>query len=82
MPTIMNMYGTMMPTTDIGYAKQHQYASGVGPQQPRKHSVVKDERGRWVLRCTGKPGTREYKGWVRTVTCQNCLAELGAKEEQ
>lgn len=62
------------PTTDIGYARQHQY--GGGSKNPRKHSVVKDEHGRWVLRCTGKPGTREYKGWVKTVTCQNCLDEF------
>lgn len=65
-----------MTTTDIGYAKNKQYASGVSSRQPRKHSVLKDEHGRWVTRCTKKPATREYKGWVDTVTCQKCLDEL------
>lgn len=63
-----------MPTTDIGYAKQHQY--GGGSRKPKLHSVKKDEHGRWVLLCTEKPGTREYKGWHETVTCKNCQKKL------
>lgn len=64
-------------TTDVGYAKQKQY----GDPRARKHSVLKDENGRWVLLCTGKPGTREYKGWVETLTCRDCKNELGVEDE-
>lgn len=67
---------TMATTTDIGYAKNKQYASGVSPNQPRKHAVKKDDRGCWVTVCTEKPATREYKGWVETVTCQACQKKL------
>ncbi len=65
----------MSETTDIGYAKQKQYNSS----KARKHAVVKDSGGRWVLRCNGKPATREYKGWVTTPTCTKCLKELGVE---
>ena len=65
-----------MNTTDIGYAKQKQYAAS----GRRRHAVVKDEKDRWVLLCTQKPATREYKGWVTTVACQACLKELGVDE--
>lgn len=75
--------GTTMPTTDIGYAKQHQYVPGgklAAGGKKRKHSVIKDELGRWVTRCTGKPATREYKGWVDTVTCPKCQEKLEEME--
>lgn len=74
----MFTYGTTMATTDLGYAKQMQY--GGGSKSPRRHSVVKDDRGLWVTRCTAKPATREYKGWVESVNCQVCLAELEEKQ--
>lgn len=61
-----------MKTTDVGYAKQMQY----GDQRARLHSVHKDDRGCWVTLCTGKPATREYKGWLDTVTCHKCQKEL------
>ena len=67
---------TMTTTTDIGYAKNKQYASGVSPNQPRKHAVRKDDRGCWITVCTEKPATREYKGWVETVTCKACLEKM------
>jgi hypothetical protein len=73
----------MTTTTDIGYAKNKQYASGVGPRQPRRHAVRKDERGRWVTICTDKPATREYRGWANedTITCQNCLKKISEEEQ-
>lgn len=71
----MSTFGTMMKTTEIGYAKQKQY----GASNSKRHSVVKDERDQWVLRCNGKPATREYKGWVETVNCQSCQRSM--KEE-
>lgn len=61
----------MMTTTDIGYAKQMQY--GGGSKSPRRHAVVKDERGVWVTQCGRKPATREYKGWLETITCKACM---------
>lgn len=70
---------TMTLTTDIGYAKQMQY--GGGSRSPRRHAVKKDDGGRWVLACNGKPATREYKGWLTVITCQACQAELGMEEE-
>jgi hypothetical protein len=68
----------MTTTTDIGYAKNKQYASGVSPRQPRRHAVRKDARDRWVTVCTGKPATREYKGWATedSITCQSCLKKI------
>lgn len=66
------------PTTDIGYAKQMQY----GSPKARRHSVHKDERDRWVTLCTGKPATREYKGWANTVSCRDCRNELGVDDDE
>jgi hypothetical protein len=59
-------------TTQIGYAKNKQYMTA----RARKHSVEEDERGRWKTLCTAKPATREYRGWIETVTCIKCLKIL------
>lgn len=67
-------------TTDIGYAKQKQYETA--GSRRRRHAVVQDGRGLWVTRCTGKPATREYKGWATTVSCQACAKELGIEMER
>lgn len=67
----------MATTTDIGYSKQKQYNSA----RARKHSVLKDDMGRWVTLCTQKPATREYKGWVETVECVKCQELLGEEEK-
>jgi hypothetical protein len=73
----------MTTTTDIGYAKNKQYASGVSSNQPRRHSVIKDDRGLWVTRCNGKAATREYKGWATedSITCQKCLKKINEEEQ-
>jgi hypothetical protein len=74
----MSMLGmTMTATTDIGYAKQKQYAVS----NRRRHAVKKDDRERWITVCTQKPSTREYKGWVTSVNCQKCREELGVTDE-
>lgn len=67
----------MTATTDLGYAKQKQYATS----GRRRHGVVKDSGGRWVTLCGEQPATREYKGWVTTVNCQKCRHELGVETE-
>jgi hypothetical protein len=54
----------------VGYAKHKAY----GDPRARKHVVVQDVDGFWRTRCTGKPATREYKGWHTTITCQDCKA--------
>lgn len=76
----MCMSGVTMTTTDIGYAKNKEYASGVSRNQPRKHAVVKDERNVWITQCTRKPATREYKGWVNTLTCKACQKIMEASK--
>ena len=68
----------MTETTQIGYAKQKQY----GDPRARRHSVIKNDRGHWVLLCTEKPGTREYKGWVTAVTCRDCKNKLGVEDDE
>lgn len=81
----MSTCGMMMTTekaVDVGYAKQHQYAPGsslASGKHKRKHAVRRDDRQRWVTVCKEKPATREYKGWVETVDCKNCLKALGVE---
>lgn len=61
-------------TYDIGYSVQMGYGSG--KSAARKHAVEKDESGDWKLRCTGTPGTREYKGFAGTINCRDCKKTL------
>lgn len=67
----------MGSTVDVGYAKQKQYTS----TGRRKHAVEKNEKGRWQTVCKETPATREYKGWVTTLTCQGCRKALGVEPE-
>jgi hypothetical protein len=61
----------------VGYARQKQYKTTKGR---RLHAVQSGAGQPWVLLCTGKPGTREYTGWVTTVDCPDCRALLGDPE--